>query len=771
MKRLATRFAVLCLLCLTACGKEASASEADDQPTAAVDWRTNGFTVSGDMEEEQQLWVDHYEKWEHEIPLGEKEEVFHTHEMGTLNGKIYRLLSIIEPPIGVARRMYLEIYDPFTRDLQTKEFQPLGLIDNLIDVDADLISETEFAYQMQTFETGGEEEFPLIWDGMIYTTMEGEQSEADMLHAFMENEVVQPSYPGIILMPNCTMDGAGNNYVRKQSDGRDYPSVVVFARDGSVIMEYVVPNYANILEPFKLEGEIVFPVQNMDKSMDYLWFDVSKQEVKSLAHLEESELIRRIYGYHKNCLYFETLDGIVKWNADNGQRKLIFDFEENGVSIQYEKMLVFPEDGAPILRMYGYVNEEYRDLIAVLSPEEVETEDAIRIVNLVGTDKRLATAVGVANRDNLNHRYQLEVADKDTYEARRTKLLADLTAGNGPDMMYLSCEDFELLRDKGLFADLESLISEEDKKRILPGVLELGRADGILQGFPLKISTETILISESVGAGDSWTLDEMISLMDQGKLSGRMTYAGKMTGPAFSLGRMLQYCLADSFLIDWEKRESHFDDDRFVRWLDYSVTPVDMDQDYTEMPLGEHGELLHCITNDSFMGIGYMEGSYFAKDGYYIGYPAKEHSGTYLMTLGVLVVNRASTNLEAIEAFFHCCLSNEVQFTEDDMNVLAIDYDDYFYDEEIDSLFWVVGRKAYGLNVFPDGTTSIDQAKRMYEHCSKAPRMYQSIMNIFDEEIWAFIDGDKSAKEVAETIDKRVQVYLDEENETHVVNP
>ena len=163
MKRLAARFAVLCLLCLTACGKEAAASEPDDQPTAAVDWRTNGFTVSGDMDEEQQLWVDHYEKWEHEIPLGEKEEVFHTHEMGTLNGKIYRLLSIIEPPIGVARRMYLEIYDPFTRDLQTKEFQPLGLIDNLIDVDADLISETEFAYQMQTFETGGEEEFPLIW--------------------------------------------------------------------------------------------------------------------------------------------------------------------------------------------------------------------------------------------------------------------------------------------------------------------------------------------------------------------------------------------------------------------------------------------------------------------------------------------------------------------------------------------------------------------------------------------------------------------------------
>ena len=577
MKRLAARFAVLCLLCLTACGKEAAASEPDDQPTAAVDWRTNGFTVSGDMEEEQQLWVDHYEKWEHEIPLEEKEEVFHAHEMGSLNGKIYRLLSIIEPPIGVARRMYLEMYDPFTRDLQTKEFQPLGFIDGLIDVDADLISETEFAYQMQTFETGEEEEFPMIWDGMIYTTMEGEQSEADMLHAFIENEVVKPSYPGIILTPNCTMDRAGNNYVRKQSDGRDYPSVVVFARDGSVLMEYVVPNYANIFEPFKLEGEIVFPVQNMDKSMDYLWFDLSKNEVKSLAHLEESPFIRRIYGYHKNCLYFETLDGIVKWNVDNGERKLIFDFGNNGVSIQYEKMLVFPEDGAPILRMYGYVNEEYRDLIAVLSPEEVETEDAIRIVNLVGADKRLATAVGVANRDNLNHRYQLEVADKDTYEARRTKLLADLTTGNGPDMMYLSCEDFELLRDKGLFADLESLISEEDRKRILPGVLELGRTDGIIQGLPLKISTETILISESVGAGDSWTLDEMISLMDQGKLSGRMTYAGRMTGPAFSVGRMLQYCLADSFLIDWEKRESHFDDDRFVRWWDYSVAPVDMD--------------------------------------------------------------------------------------------------------------------------------------------------------------------------------------------------
>ena len=61
-----------------------------------------------------------------------------------------------------------------------------------------------------------------------------------------------------------------------------------------------------------------------------------------------------------------------------------------------------------------------------------------------------------------------------------------------------------------------------------------------------------LVVSGETWSRDTWQLEDIIGLMEEGKLTGD------------SLG--------DFFLIDWENRSSHFDDERFIRLLELTAT-------------------------------------------------------------------------------------------------------------------------------------------------------------------------------------------------------
>ena len=81
-----------------------------------------------------------------------------------------------------------------------------------------------------------------------------------------------------------------------------------------------------------------------------------------------------------------------------------------------------------------------------------------------------------------------------------------------------------------------------------------------------------------------------------------------------------------------------------------------------------------------------------------------------------------------------------------------VEYDETFYlnDEEI---------------VLPTLTEEqLNQAVSFVEGITKAPYQNSEIMSIINEEVQAFFEGQKSAKDVASVIQNRVQLYLDENN-------
>ena len=72
-KKIGLFLTVFCAMLLSACGGgNVQKQKTDEGP---VDWKTKGFAVSGDIQEEQEFWAESYIKSEHEtLVWNEKDE-------------------------------------------------------------------------------------------------------------------------------------------------------------------------------------------------------------------------------------------------------------------------------------------------------------------------------------------------------------------------------------------------------------------------------------------------------------------------------------------------------------------------------------------------------------------------------------------------------------------------------------------------------------------------------------------------------------------------
>ena len=214
---------------------------------------------------------------------------------------------------------------------------------------------------------------------------------------------------------------------------------------------------------------------------------------------------------------------------------------------------------------------------------------------------------------------------------------------------------------------------------------------------------------------------------------------------------LTEFGLGNSSLVDWEIGESHFNSELFSRMLYmakyYSGVPFGQ-----EIWLGIGG----CPVKLGGLALNDFNELYdqYGEDYNVTGLPTGTGNNSYLSCEGVLVVNAASLNLDAVVSFFECLLRDEFQNVHLlNTSILKISSEDIEYREEGGE------RKAYWkdqeLRIKEDGTTTFDDYAAFLESCVPSPV-------IAEEEAEAYINGDKSAEEVAGIIHSRVQIYLDE---------
>lgn len=770
---------LLSMIFFTGCGKKTEDNEKEVISSETIDWKTKGFAVVEDEKEEQGLWIKEYIPWRQSDERLQEDGLRYPYpgEVGLFHGKIYRLVFMDKLPVCKEAGYVLKIYDVRTGEAEFQEFSSDKLLQNVnlgneVQTRGSLVGfkvldDNQYVIQWTEWQEVEEERFKQSGQKHIYCDGNEITRVVDVWTDYLKYQIMDDRVRDYMLTPRMSIfyDSQGNSYALGDEVHYEYTGMYVFDPEGKLLNHYQGSEYQRIQEPFHAEsGDLIFPIYDArEKKYSFKWYDLKNNEWKEAASFKSALWIKKVFGMQGNEIYYEMSQGIVRWNIETGERKLVFVYQENGVATDYRTMLVFRDEEAPILRIYSDSDEE-DDWLALMSYEKISGGETIRMVDLVVTsrnplERRLATecAALLSRKDKtLFFSYEKSIGDWKDY---RDKIFREFVLGTGPDMLYVSMEEFEILQKKGLLMDLREIIPEETLNDILPGVLEMGTLDGKLVGLPYEVNVEGMVVSKDTWAKDSWTMTEYLDLIRQDKLERAVN--GFM--PLASVCILTRYSMDNPEIIERQMGKCHFTEKAFLDLL--TLLNVDRDQFEDETPTyfndGKRVFFYGCdYAKELFEYVDLAE----KNNGNFVGYPTRAKSGNYLEADGVVVVNKNTKNIEAAKKYFEYLLGDEIQDLcnqrfHTKLSVKKFDLKDIETDEE--------GKKTWKgvkLQVYPDGTTSLHKAKEFLESCVPVPYYDEQIPNILREELPPYFEGQKTAKQVAEIVQSRVQLYLDEGN-------
>lgn len=627
-------------------------------------------------------------------------------------------------------------------------------------IDADPLSDGSFALlfdRLGTDENGNSGHAQI---SILRTNLDKTAAEiTDVRELFLEKGIFENTYE--IPQIECFYDADGYIYIVSGNSENPLRNLNVLNVSGELLVSQKYGELEQIQSPVRTEGgELIFPVYDrQEKRIRFFWFDAETSALREAAEMTEQDY-RGSCGLWEKGLYYISSKGIVRWDIESGERALVFSYEDNGISSAYQTMLFRGSDGTYRFRMYGEISGRQEDRIAELGSEETAKKDTVRVVSLTDAEvKKVVSCAAVSARRNPNYSYTFEAGNGEERSDYRDRIIAELMAGEGPDILYLSREDFSLLAEKGLLLDLGMVLEESFTGRLLPGVRGLGTVDGKLYGLPADVSVETLVTLRDIWQGETWTLEEMLDLIESGEFNGLICQGEGGFAPRALLSFMTEYGVNSSVLIDWEKKECHFADEIFLRILKTAKKYGEPDpQPGKKLGMGETlADVLAGFSLDQ-MNMLYEK---YGENYFFVGVPTDGGNGNFLQCDGIVAVNKNTVNTAAVSYFFEMLADEEIQDLSSgssQLTICRISEDSSYYEEQDGAVFW------NGLESIrkEDGTTTLQDWSSFLEQCVPAPIAHEDLSDIIWEEAQGYFEGDKSAETVAEIIQNRIQLYLDE---------
>lgn len=498
-------------------------------------------------------------------------------------------------------------------------------------------------------------------------------------------------------------------------------------------------------------------------------------------------------------LAFDTLS-VYRYSPKTQQKEKLFDFLDCDINGAYVVRIGLLSDGR-VAAVYQDWNSGDSGLALMTKKKTAEVPQKQRIVIasiFSGQDVQAAAVAFNKSSDTYHVQVRNYLSGDDWSEASVqdavTRLGSDLTSGNCPDIILLDNAmqegiNVELLAAKGVFEDLAPWLEDSevlDRGNMFESVLDAYTYDGTLVSIPGFFELETLVGAKSVvGEEPGWTLEEMIALADKNP-EAQLLY---QTSRQDLLSTCLQYNI-DSFL-DWESGSCSFDGEEFKALLSFvshfpGYDEMTWDEDMPEEPeMIREGKVLLSDAYIYQLDMMQLYLDMFGEDITAIGYPNSQgYNGCILQTQGCYAIASKSGQKEGAWAFIESSLSEygdlaldfgfpnnrseldsmvesklNVEYVKDENGELMLDengepipvggshgmgWGDYMYyfrvptREEIDMILDLID----GAKPAAGGTTEI--------------------MNIINEEAEAFFQGQKSVDDVADIIQKRIGVYVNE---------
>ncbi len=369
---------------------------------------------------------------------------------------------------------------------------------------------------------------------------------------------------------------------------------------------------------------------------------------------------------------------------------------------------------------------------------------------------------------------------EENWSGGATKLNTDIVSGNVPDMLVLDSDmPVDSYIAKGLFEDMTTYFENDEeisKNKYLDHVMDVFKTDGKMYKIIPSFYVETVLAAtEDVGDTNTWTIDDLEKLVKEKGVEYKNIFGPLSRDDVFEMA----LSLSGSQFIDWSNLTCSYNSDSFIHILELvNEFPAELEEEEYYADTSSYWREGKAIASrfylSGFTDFNYEEQGSYGKDVSMVGFPSDNGTGAAIYPNLQLTMSATSSAKDGCWEFMRYFLTEDYQKTIDsawpvsmtqidsmaeqakkkptytDENGKEVEYDDTWYVGDTEIIINPMTDE--GINKVLDYLNTVDQIGSSND----------SIKNIIDEEAAAFFSGQKSAEEVADIIQSRVQIYVNE---------
>lgn len=759
-KRAAVVFLVLCLLCSSCGGKEQTSGQTNGQPAEADGGTEKEWTLEGIELPDPALAL------ESAFPSDEDRSVLH---MGIAGETIYRyILQYDEQENEIV--YFIQKLDAPYEEWETEAISLENETQNM----------SPHIKKLMTFMSDGELRFLYEDEGACY--LEKISSQGYSLNAINEEGMA-----GLLEKADSWYIWNGENYIHA-SDGlyrcqEDFSGLKRIVGNSALLITQMVENMSG--------KELYLWGVSEGGSSGCLWrYDETKPTIE-----EEFFLAEYITFYSDTEGYLCDRRQISQFDVEADRVEEVGTYQGWGYSLEYVYGVSAGADGVLLVLAEKKTDEDDTEEYILLKRSEKEKSDKIELELATSiADSFLKESIAIFNREN--DEYEIVLRERPSnaeageaalqeYEDYCARIQAEISVGNGPALIDTSILSVENGVAKGYLRDLTEDFAEF-RGQCAESIWQNGMVDGKLYTVPYNFSLETILIPENL-AGDktSWTLEELMQLTRE---SGREVF-GEYMKPVdvfLALGIRTE---SNSQLIDWENKVCYLDGPKAMELLEFSVEYGD-DRYFWEAYIDAVAMDETLVSGERILkgealtsGIQYLftltdvqswETLFGMCDSVpvFIGFPSEDGEANHIMQVSDFAVSQSCEHPEGAVAFLQFLQSRERQ------DRIAEHMDELcsfpVRQESLDMIFekalrgeyefpsWtneIMGEK---VEVEPVSQETLQKYRQVIETAKPISRRAIELYSIVDEELAPYYAGEKSAQEVLDILQSRVQLYLNE---------
>lgn len=586
-------------------------------------------------------------------------------------------------------------------------------------------------------------------------------------------------------------DDPDNSYVQNMTiDSKD----IIYFSDGNSNI-YLMDKNGNKLGKIETGTDWIDALFATKEGDVYLktWGETGQEikqvrpDSKSIGEAVKSDNVKGT-GYYADLergILISDSNSVFMYDFETDTREDLFDWLDADLNSDDVETMGAMSDGRFFVILHEYTEDktEYSLVLLKKTPASEVPEKEEIVFGAMWLDQDMRKNIIDFNKSSNEYHISVKTYDTDDYNAGLTQFNNDITSGNGPDIIDISNLDYKQYASKGVFEDLNSYMERDNIKKedYLENVFEAYEVEGRLYAvIPQFYINTTVAKTSKVGDATGWTLSEMLDFVESSGAENVFHYGSRDS--------IFYYCIYNNIdeFIDWETGECSFDSDDFIRVLTFAAKFPE-EPDYNDIGEGissllRSDKLLLMQTGLSSVQEYQMYNGLFGEKISYIGFPNSERKGNLIQPAGGSVaLNAKSKHKDGAWEFIKTLLSEEYQqslVTEHGgfgfpVKKSALDKQfeldmtpDYYEDEngekvEQPKTSW--GYDDFNMDIYAATQEEVDAVKKIIDSAEIcAGSVNEELTNIITEETAPFFKGQKTAKETADIIQNRIQIYVKE---------